>query len=116
MTAFSYSDDEVLLTTGHSVPGREITAHHGVIMADVTPGRNIGKDIAGGLRDMVGGRSGSWEKTLEENQETALDELVEEAKSIGADAVIALDITDESLGGQGGMMNIKAFGTAVSFE
>ncbi|MCO8245265.1 MULTISPECIES: YbjQ family protein [unclassified Haladaptatus] len=116
MTAFSYSDDEVLLTTSHEVPGREITAHHGVVVADVTPGRNIGKDIAGGLRDIVGGRSGSWEKTLEANQETALDELVEEAKSVGADAVVALDVTDEALGGQGGMINIKAFGTAVSLD
>ncbi|ODR80455.1 hypothetical protein BG842_07945 [Haladaptatus sp. W1] len=114
MTAFSYHDDEILVTTSHTVPGREITGHHGVVVADVTPGRNIGKDIAGGLRDIVGGRSKSWEKTLEENQETALDELVEEAKSVGADALVAVDITDESLGGQGGMMNIKAFGTAVS--
>lgn len=116
MTAFSYSDDEVLLTTSHEVSGHEITAHHGVVVADVTPGRNIGKDIAGGLRDIVGGRSDSWEKTLEANQETVLDELVEEAKSVGADAVVALDVTDEALGGQGGMINIKAFGTAVSLD
>jgi uncharacterized protein YbjQ (UPF0145 family) len=109
MTAFSYHDEDALVTTSHTVPGRENTRHHGVVVADVTPGRNVGKDI-------VGGRSKSWEKTLEENQETALDELVEEAKSVGADAVVALDITDESLGGQGGMMNIKAFGTAVSLR
>jgi uncharacterized protein YbjQ (UPF0145 family) len=116
MTAFSYDDEDVLVTTSYTVPGREITHHHGVIVADVTPGRNIGKDIAGGLRDIVGGRSESWEKTLEENQKAALDELVGVAKSVGTDAVVAVDVTDESLGGQGGMMNIKAFGTAVSIR
>lgn len=60
MVAFSYSDDNVLLTTSHSIPGREITDHLGIVVADVTPGSHIGKDIAGGLRDMVGGRSKSW--------------------------------------------------------
>lgn len=116
MTAFNYDDEDVLITTSHTVPGREITAHHGVVVADVTPGRNVAKDIAGGLRDVIGGRSKSWERTLEENQQTALDELVAEAQSVGADAVVAVDITDESLGGQGGMMNVKAFGTALSLD
>ncbi|WP_435154467.1 heavy metal-binding domain-containing protein [Haladaptatus sp. DFWS20] len=85
-----------------------------IVVADVTPGRHIGKDIAGGLRDMVGGRSKSWENTLEENQRLALDELVDEAKSLGADAVVAVELVDESLGAQGGMMNVKVSGTAVS--
>ncbi|MFB6154605.1 MAG: YbjQ family protein [Haloferacaceae archaeon] len=113
MTAFSFHDDEVLVTTTHSVPGRDVEEHLGVVVADVTPGRHLGKDIAGGLRDIVGGRSKSWENTLEENQRTALTELVEEAKSRGANAVVALHLEDEALGGQGGMMNVKAAGTAV---
>ncbi len=85
-------------------------------MADVTPGRHIGKDIAGGLRDIVGGRSESWERTLQESQEAAFDELLEEAKSLGADAVIAVDLADEALGAQGGRMNINVSGTAVSLD
>jgi uncharacterized protein YbjQ (UPF0145 family) len=116
MTAFSFSDDEVLLTTSPTVPGRDVTDHLGVVVADVTPGRNVGKDLAAGLRDVVGGRSKSWEQTLEDNQRTALTELVAEAESLGADAVVGLRLEDEALGGQGGMMNIKAIGTAVSLE
>jgi uncharacterized protein YbjQ (UPF0145 family) len=113
MTAFSYADADVLVTTSHTVPGREVTETLGVVVADVTPGRHLGKDIAGGIRDLVGGRSGSWEKTLAENQETALDELVAEASDLGANAVVAVTLEDESLGGQGGMMNVKIAGTAV---
>ncbi|WP_440005585.1 YbjQ family protein [Halomicrococcus sp. SG-WS-1] len=116
MATFSYSDEDVLLTTSHAVPGREVAEHLGIVVADVTPGRNIGKDIAGGLRDIVGGRSGSWEKTLADSQQTALDELLEEATELGADAVVAIDVADEALGGQGGMMNVKVVGTAVRLD
>jgi uncharacterized protein YbjQ (UPF0145 family) len=113
MTAFSFHDDEVLVTTSHSVPGRDVEEHLGVVVADVTPGRNVGKDIAGGPRNVVGGRSKSWENTLEENQRTVLQELVDEARARGANAVVALDLEDEALGGQGGVINIEAAGTAV---
>ncbi|WP_458190465.1 YbjQ family protein [Haladaptatus sp. NG-WS-4] len=116
MTAFTYNHDDVLVTTSHTIAGREITEHLGIVIADVTPGRHIGKDIVGGLRDIVGGRSESWEKTLQENQEAAFDELVAEAKSLGADAVVAVDLADEALGAQGGMINVKMSGTAVSLD
>ena len=114
MTAFTFSDEDVLLTTSSGVPGRDVRDHLGVVVADVTPGRNIGKDLAAGLRDVVGGRSASWEKTLADNQRTAMAELVEEAESLGADAVVGVRVEDEALGGQGGMMNVKVTGTAVS--
>jgi uncharacterized protein YbjQ (UPF0145 family) len=78
----------------------------------VTPGRNIGKDFAAGIRDIVGGRSKSWEDTLEQYQRDALEKLVGEAKARDADAVVDLHLEDETLGG-GGMMNVKAAGTAV---
>ena len=115
MTAFSFSDEEVLLTTSPSVPGRDVADHLGIVVADVTPGRNIGKDFAAGLRDIVGGRSKSWEDTLERHQRDALRELAGEAKARGANAVVGVDLEDESLGG-GGMMNVKAVGTAVRLE
>ncbi|MFT4890559.1 MAG: hypothetical protein ACI9YT_001475 [Halobacteriales archaeon] len=84
--------------------------------ADVTPGRHIGKDVASGLRDVVGGRSKSWENALMENQETAMVELPEEARDRGANAVVGLHVEDGTIGGQGGMMNVKAMGTAVRVE
>jgi uncharacterized protein YbjQ (UPF0145 family) len=113
MTAFGFEAENVLLTTAPTLPGHEVTDHCGVVVADVTPGRNIGKDLAAGLRDIVGGRSASWEATLEENQRAALTELVAEAESMGANAVVGLHLEDEALGGSGGMMNVKATGTAV---
>ena len=115
MTAFSFHDEEVLTTTAPSVPGREIADHLGIVVADVTPGRNIGKDFAAGLRDIVGGRSKSWEDTLERYQRDALRELVDEANARGANAVVGLRLEDETIGG-GGMMNVKAVGTAVRLE
>lgn len=116
VTAFSYSDPDVVVTTSHTLSGHTVDEHLGVVVADVTPGRNVGKDIAAGLRDIVGGRSESWERTLAENQQTALEELVAEAKEMGADAVLAVHLEDEALGGQGGMMNVKVAGTAVTLE
>ncbi|MFW5938606.1 MAG: YbjQ family protein [Halanaeroarchaeum sp.] len=116
MTAFSYEDADVMVTTGHSFDGYEIVEYLGVVIADVTPGRHIGKDIASGLRDVVGGRSKSWEKTLKENQEAAMNELIDEARNRGANAVVGLHLEDETIGGQGGMMNVKAIGTAVRVE
>lgn len=113
MTAFTFSDPDVLVTTSPTVSGREVETYHGVVVADVTPGRNIGKDLAAGLRDVVGGRSKSWENTLEEHQRLAIEELLAEAKSLGANAVIGLHVEDESIGGAG-MMNVKAVGTAVT--
>ena len=116
MTVFSFSDEDVLLTTAPTVAGRDARDNLGVVVADVTPGRNIGKDIAAGLRDVVGGRSASWEGTLEDSQRTAMEELVEEARRLDADAVVGISVEDESLGGQGGMMNVKVTGTAVTLE
>ncbi|MFB6122254.1 MAG: YbjQ family protein [Haloferacaceae archaeon] len=113
MTAFGFEDENVMLTTAPSLPGHEITDHRGLVVADVTPGRNIGKDIAASLRDVVGGRSASWEATLEETQSTALQELVDEAAARGANAVVGIRLEDEAVGGSGGMMNVKATGTAV---
>lgn len=116
MTAFTFSDEDVILTVGPDVSGRDVRDHLGVVVADVTPGRNIGKDVAAGLRDIVGGRSNSWEQTLADEQRTAMEELVAEARDLGADAVVGVRVEDEALGGQGGVMNVKVSGTAVTLE
>lgn len=108
--AFSFSDDELLVTSSHDLD-RDIEEYLGVVVADVTPGRNVGKDLAASIRDVVGGRSASWEKTLSENQRTAFEELAAEAKEMGADALLAVELEDETI--SGGMMNVKAVGTAV---
>ncbi|MDY6776792.1 MAG: YbjQ family protein [Candidatus Nanohaloarchaea archaeon] len=114
MTAFDFQDDDVLVTTSHSID-ENIDEYLGIVISDVTPGRHLGKDFMSGLRNIFGGRSRSWERTLRENQEQAMQELADRAEDMGADAVIAVDMEDEAVGA-GNMMNIKAVGTAVKLE
>ena len=115
MTVFSYTDEDVQITS-ECRPYSNIDAHLGMAVSNVTAGRHIGKDFLAGLRNVFGGRSGSWEKSLAEAQKEALDEIVEEAKKNGADALVAVTIEDELVGSQGGMMNVKASGTMVTFK
>ncbi|MFB6076802.1 MAG: heavy metal-binding domain-containing protein, partial [Candidatus Nanohaloarchaea archaeon] len=67
MTAFDFADRDVLITTSHDVAGREVLEYKGVVIADVTPGRHVGKDFLAGVRNLFGGRSTSWEHTLRDN-------------------------------------------------
>ena len=76
-------------------------------------GANIIKDFFAGIRDIVGGRSGSYEKVLREAKDTALKEMTENALSLGAEAVIAVDLDYETVGPNGGMLMVTASGTAV---
>jgi len=115
MTAFEFGERNVLVTTSSLVEGMNVVEYKGIVIADVTPGRHLGKDFMAGIRDLFGGRSRSWEKTLNENQQQALKELVTKAEEKGANAILNLRLEDEALG-QGGMMNIKAYGTAVVVE
>ena len=80
---------------------------------EVIVGANIFKDLFAGIRDIVGGRSGSYESTLRDARATALEELKMEAKALGADAVIGVDLDYETLGQGGTMLMVTASGTAV---
>ncbi len=115
MTVFSFSEIDFPITTGLEFQNKEIEEYLGVVIADITPGRHVGKDFLAGLRNLFGGRSFSWEKTLRNNQEKALRELVRKSKDMDADGLISLNIEDEAIGG-GGMMNIKVMATAVKFK
>lgn len=116
MVVFDFSDEDIILTTSHSLENKSIDEYKGVIVADVTEGRHLGRDFLAGLRNTFGGRSKSWENTLEESQKEALREIVERAKDKGADAVISIEFEDEMVGVKGGMMNVKASGTAVKIK
>ena len=78
-------------------------------------GANLFKDIFAGIRDIVGGRSGSYEKVLREAKDTALKEMEDEAARLGADAIIGVDLDYETVGASGGMLMVTASGTAVKF-
>jgi uncharacterized protein YbjQ (UPF0145 family) len=104
----------MILTTTSTVEGHSVTRYHGIVTAEVIIGANIFRDLFAGIRDIVGGRSGSYERPLKEARKTALDELVDEARAMGANGVIGIDFDYEVIGQGGSMLMVSASGTAVS--
>jgi uncharacterized protein YbjQ (UPF0145 family) len=85
----------------------------GVVSAESIIGANIFKDIFAGLRDIVGGRSGTYERVIEEARGNAMTELVQKAEALGANAIIGIDLDFETVGSGGSMLMVIATGTAV---
>ena len=84
-----------------------------MVSAEVIIGANVFKDILGGLRDFFGGRSGTYEKVLDEAKQNAMQELVQKAQAMGANAVVGIDLDFETVGSGGSMLMVVASGTAV---
>jgi uncharacterized protein YbjQ (UPF0145 family) len=103
----------MLVSTTSVIEGRPVKDYLGVVTGEVIVGANIFKDLFAGIRDIVGGRAGSYESTLRDARATALDELQNEARALGADAVIGVDLDYETLGQGGTMLMVTASGTAV---
>ncbi len=106
----------MLLTTTPSIDGKRITRYCGVVAAEAILGANLFKDLFAGIRDLVGGRSGTYEKELQRARDIALGELRERAEALGANAVIGIDIDYEVMGKENGMLMVSASGTAVIVE
>ena len=104
----------MIITTTPNVEGRSIAAYHGVVTGEAILGANIFRDLFAGIRDIVGGRSGSYEAVLREGRQQALDELAEEARRLGANAIVGVDLDYEVLGQGGSMLMVSASGTAVT--
>ncbi|WGV98599.1 heavy metal-binding domain-containing protein [Vibrio sp. YMD68] len=103
----------MIVTTTQSVEGKRIVAYKGVIAGEAILGANLFKDMFAGIRDMVGGRSGTYERELEKARLIAFQELEMKAKELGANAVVGVDIDYEVLGQNNGMLMVSASGTAV---
>jgi uncharacterized protein YbjQ (UPF0145 family) len=103
----------MITTTTPSVEGRPIQAYLGIIVGEAIVGANIFKDLFAGVRDIVGGRSGSYEREMGKARQIALDELQQNALALGADAVVGVDLDYEVLGQGNGMLMVSASGTAV---
>ncbi|MDM9631036.1 YbjQ family protein [Robiginitalea aurantiaca] len=103
----------MLLTTTNTLENHPISEYLGIVTGETIIGANIFKDIFAGIRDVVGGRSGSYERVLREAKNNALSEMQEEARKMGANAVIGIDLDYETLGANGGMIMVTASGTAV---
>jgi len=105
----------VLCSTTMTLPGREVLESKGVVFGEAILGANVFRDIMAGVRDVVGGRSGSYESKLRDGRRIALREMAQEALGMGADAVIGIDVDYESMG-QSMMMMVCASGTAVTLK
>lgn len=103
----------MILTTTSTIEGRPVQEYLGIINAQSIIGANIFKDFLGGLRDVLGGRSKTYERVIEEAKEDALREMTEKAHRMGANAVIGVDLDFETIGGSGSMLMVIASGTAV---
>lgn len=103
----------MIVTTTPSVEGKIIREYKGVVTGEAILGAHLFRDLFAGIRDIVGGRSGSYEKSLREAREIALQELQEEAQKRGANAVVGVDLDYEVIGEQGSMLMVSASGTAV---
>lgn len=106
----------MLLTTTNTIEGHDITRYYGIVSGETIIGANVFKDFFAGIRDIVGGRSSSYESVLREAKETALQEMKERAERMGANAVIAIDLDYETVGANGSMLMVTASGTAVWYQ
>jgi uncharacterized protein YbjQ (UPF0145 family) len=105
----------MIISTTNTLETHEIKQYLGIVTGETIIGANLFKDIFAGIRDIVGGRSGSYEKVLREAKDIALKEMQDQAIRLGADAVIGVDLDYETVGASGGMLMVTASGTAVKF-
>jgi uncharacterized protein YbjQ (UPF0145 family) len=106
----------MLHTTTSVIEGKKITSYKGLVTGEVILGANIFKDFMAGIRDIVGGRSGSYERTLREARQSAVKEMEEAAAALGANAIVGIDIDYETIGKAGSMLMVSVSGTAVVVE
>lgn len=106
----------MILSTTNIIEGRKIAAYNGIVCGEVIIGAHLGKDILAGFTNLVGGRSESYESTIRESREAALEEMKEAARKVGANAVVAIKFDYGVIGQNGSMMMVAVSGTAVVLE
>jgi Uncharacterized conserved protein len=106
----------MVLTTTPSLEGHQITDYLGIVTGETIIGANVFRDIFASIRDIVGGRSSSYEEVLRKAKDTALREMQAHAEAMGANAVVGIDLDYETVGGSGSMLMVTASGTAVRYE
>ena len=108
----------MIQSTTPSIEGKRIAQYYGVVTGEAILGANVFKDFFAGIRDIIGGRSAAYEKELRKAREIAFAEMEAQAKSLGANAVVGIDIDYENItmGNSGGMLMVTVSGTAVNVE
>lgn len=103
----------MIVTTTSIIEGRQVQEYKGIVTGEAILGANLFRDIFASVRDIVGGRSAGYERELAKARQVAIDEMVEEATRLGANAVVGVDLDYEVLGVNNGMLMVSASGTAV---
>lgn len=103
----------VIVSTTPTLEGRPIQEYMGIVTGEVIVGANLFRDLFAGIRDIVGGRSGSYERILADARRQAIEELQAEAAAMGGNAVVGIDLDYEVIGPNGSMLMVSASGTAV---
>ena len=106
----------MIVTTTPTIEGRRIREYKGIVCGEAVLGANVFRDLFAGIRDIVGGRSASYEKELRKARSIALDELQQAAAEVGGNAVVGIDIDYETLGQANGMFMVSVSGTAVLID
>ncbi|MBQ9093774.1 MAG: heavy metal-binding domain-containing protein [Prevotella sp.] len=106
----------MILTTTPTVEGHTIREYKGVVAGETIIGANFVKDFFASIRDVVGGRSGSYEKVLMEGRDTSMKEMCGRAAQMGANAIVGIDIDYETVGQSGSMLMVAVSGTAVVID
>jgi len=106
----------MIMSTTHGLDRKEIKKYLGVVTGEAILGANIFKDFFAGIRDIVGGRSGAYEKELQSARRLAFEEMEHKANSVGATAIVGIDIDYETIGANGSMLMVTVSGTAVLAE
>jgi uncharacterized protein YbjQ (UPF0145 family) len=103
----------MLMTTTSVVEGHPVSKYLGVVTGEAIIGANVFRDMFAAVRDVVGGRSATYERGLAEAREIAMSEMQARAQDLGASAVVGIDLDYEVLGQNNGMLMVSVSGTAV---
>ena len=106
----------MLITTTPNIEGKRITRYYGIVSGETIVGANIFRDFFASIRDVIGGRSNSYEEVLRKAKNSAIREMEEQAMRMGANAVIGVDLDFETVGQNGSMLMVTASGTAVFIQ
>lgn len=103
----------MIISTTPTIEGHKIIEYKGIVTGETNIGANFIKDFLAGIRDIVGGRSQSYEKVLREGKDTSIREMMERAQALGANAIVGIDIDYETIGSGNSMLMVSCSGTAV---
>jgi uncharacterized protein YbjQ (UPF0145 family) len=106
----------MLVVTTPAIEGKRVTKYFGIVSGEAILGANIFQDFFAGIRDIVGGRSAAYERELKKAKDIAIAEMVQQAQSLGGNAVLGVDLDYETIGANGSMLMVSASGTAVQVE